>query len=81
MTLVDLINVSDQNFFGAITNSATHNVSDAITINNGISEEEPKFYKEAISKLEEQNNKLTKRTEEQENKIIALLDKLSGKIK
>jgi len=66
MTLIDLINLSDQNFFGTITNSATHNVSDAITINNGIAEEERKLYKETIA-----------RQEEQINKLMGLLEKLS----
>lgn len=69
MSLTDLINLSDQNFFGTITNSATHNVSEAITINNGLAEEERNLFKETIARLEEQNNKL-----------MALLDKLSDKL-
>lgn len=69
MSTADLITLSDQNFFGTITNSATHNVSDAITINNGIAEEERLLYKETIARLEEQNDKL-----------MVLLEKLSDKI-
>ncbi|KAA5537048.1 helix-turn-helix transcriptional regulator [Taibaiella lutea] len=70
LSLVDLISLSDHHFFGTVTNSAVHNVSDAITINNGIAEEERKIYKETIARLEEQNNKL-----------MNLIDCLSNKIK
>ncbi|MFA6059610.1 MAG: helix-turn-helix domain-containing protein [Taibaiella sp.] len=69
MSLTDLIGLADQTFFGTVTNSAVHNVSDAITINNGISEEERKMYKDTIARLEQQNNKL-----------MNLIDKLSEKL-
>jgi len=69
MNLADLINLSDQNFFGTITNSATHNVSDVITINNGLTEEERNLYKAALTRLEAQNDKL-----------MNLIDKLSERL-
>lgn len=67
ITISDLINFSEQNFFGTVTHSATHNISEAINIHNGIAEEERAFYKEMLARLEEQNNKL-----------MNLLEKISG---
>ena len=69
MNVMDLLRLSDQNIFHNITNSATHNVSDAITINNGLADEERQLYKDTIARLEEQNNKL-----------MILIDKLSDKL-
>lgn len=67
ITIPDLINFSEQNFFGTVTHSATHNISETINIHNGIAKEERAFYKEMLARLEEQNNKL-----------MNLLEKISG---
>lgn len=60
MDVMDLLKLSDQNIFHNISNSATHNVSDNITINNGLNDDEFKLYKEVINKLESQNEILIK---------------------
>lgn len=67
--LADLMNSSDQNFFGKIT-TANGVWNETVNVHNtGIAEEERQLYKDTIARLEAQNNKL-----------MLLLEKLSGKI-
>ncbi|MBX2909813.1 MAG: helix-turn-helix transcriptional regulator [Chitinophagales bacterium] len=69
MSVVELVSLADQNFFGKIT-TANGVWNETVNVHNtGIAEEERQLYKDAIARLEEQNNKL-----------MVLLEKLSGKI-
>jgi len=69
LDLGDLLRLSDQNIFHHITHS-NGICSENVNIHNtGLAEEERKLYKETIARLEAQNDKL-----------MALLDKLSGRL-
>lgn len=67
MEMSDLLRISDQTIINQITHS-NGICSENVNI-NGIAEEERKLYKETIARLEEQNNKL-----------MVFLDKLSDKL-
>jgi transcriptional regulator with XRE-family HTH domain len=69
MDITDFMKLSDQNIIHTITHS-NGICSDTVNIhNNGLADEEKNLYKDMIKRLEEQNDKL-----------IKLIDKLSDKI-
>ncbi len=68
MSLVELISLADQNYVGTITHSGVF--SEVVNVHNtSITEEDRQLYKDTITRLEEQNSRL-----------MALLEKLSGKL-
>ena len=72
LDIVDILNMSGQTIIHQITHTHSSGIcSDNVNINNnnGLAEEERNLYKETIARLEEQNNKL-----------MILLDKLSDKL-
>lgn len=69
LDLGDLLRLNDQNIFHQITHSSGICSENVNIHNTGLAEEERKLYKETIARLEAQNDKL-----------MALLDKLSGRL-
>jgi uncharacterized protein (UPF0335 family) len=73
MDISDLLKLSDQTIIQQHF-TYSNGISESVTINNnGLAEDERKMYKEVIERLEKQNNKL----EEQNERLLHLLEKLS----
>lgn len=68
LDIADFLRMNDQTIIQNITHS-NGICSDNVNINQGLRDDEKKLYEKAITRLEEQNNKL-----------MALLEKLSDKL-
>lgn len=70
MDISDLMKLNDQNIIHSITHSNGNGIcSENFTINNGMTDDEKYLYRDTIKRLEEQNEKLMKLIEKLTEKL------------